>query len=202
MAIPVFPTSSLPGLTYPIKRTLVWQTIKQEALSGKRTAFALRGAPTYKYEAIFSVLRSSAAFLEQQTLQGFINNLFGGQGLFQYNDPNDGSVTTQTFGIGTGLTASTFQLVRTLGGFVEPVYLPNAGIHIFDNGSDVTANATVANYGVVSFATIAPAAGHTLTWTGTFGWPCRFDDDEIGFENIMFNYFELKSLKFSTELLP
>ena len=204
MALPVFPSSSLPGLTWPVKRAPSWQTIKQDALSGKRTRFALQAFPIWRYELIFSLLRAQAAYAEWQTLVGFYNSLYGGEGLFQFNDPNDGSVTAQAFGTGTGSTATVFQLVRSLGGFIEPVYLPNtsSGFHIYDNGTDVTANATVGNYGAVTFASIAPALGDALTWTGSFGWPCRFDDEAMDLDNFMYQYWELKKLTFSTELLP
>jgi len=204
MALPVFPSSSLPGLTWPVKRAPSWQTIKQDALSGKRTRFALQAFPIWRYELSFSLLRAQAAYAEWQTLVGFYNSLYGGEGLFQFNDPNDGSVTAQQFGVGTGLTATVFQLVRSLGGFVEPVYLPNtaSGFHIYDNGTDVTANASVGNYGAVSFASIAPALGDALTWTGSFGWPCRFDDESMDLDNFMYQYWELKKLTFSSELLP
>ncbi len=204
MALPVFPSSSLPGLTWPVKRAPSWQTIKQDALSGKRTRFALQAFPIWRYELIFSLLRAQAAYAEWQTLVGFYNSLYGGEGLFQFNDPNDGSVTAQAFGTGTGSTATVFQLVRSLGGFIEPVYLPNtpSGFHIYDNGTDVTANATVGNYGAVTFASIAPALGDALTWTGSFGWPCRFDDESMDLDNFMYQYWELKKLTFSSELLP
>lgn len=209
MSLPLFPTASLPGLAFPVKRSPKWQTIKQDALSGKRTRFALQSYPLWAYELTFSsgqggFLRSSVTYPELQTFAGFYNSLQGAQGLFQFNDPNDGAVTAQLFGEGTGLTATTFQLVRSYGGFVEPVFLPNtaSGFHIFDNGSDVTANATVSPYGVVSFASIAPASGDALTWTGTFGWPCRFDDDTAEFSTFMQNLAELNSLKFTTEKLP
>jgi hypothetical protein len=228
MALPVFPSSSLPGLTWPVKRAPSWQTIKQDALSGKRTRFALQAFPIWRYELSFSLLRAQAAYAEWQTLVGFYNSLYGGEGLFQFNDPNDGAVVAQQFGVGTGLTATVFQLVRSLGGFVEPVYLPNTssgdvdlvngnpvtlvdgvtpltltgGFHIYDNGTDVTANATVGNYGAVTFASIAPALGDALTWTGSFGWPCRFDDESMDLDNFMYQYWELKKLTFSSELLP
>ena len=73
------------------------------------------------------VLRSAAAYLEYQTLQGFINSLYGGTGLFLFNDVNDNTATAQGFGQGgqgDGVT-TTFQLVRTFGGFTERLSVPS-----------------------------------------------------------------------------
>jgi hypothetical protein len=43
-------------------------------------------------------------------------------------------------------------------------------------------------------------AGHALTWTGTYAWYCRFDEDVNTFEKFAYNLYELKKLKFSTEV--
>ena len=61
MSLPVFPALSLPGIEWPIKRAPSWRTVKQVAMSGKRTAFALQASPIYKYELSLSVLRSAPA---------------------------------------------------------------------------------------------------------------------------------------------
>jgi uncharacterized protein (TIGR02217 family) len=202
MALPVFPT--LPGLMFPMKRKSVWSTVKQDALSGKRTRYPLWTYPLYQWEISFDFLRTAAAFLEWQTLEGFIKSVQGAAQLFAYLDPNDSVATAQGFGAGDGVTTS-FQLVRALGGFAEPVFLPvlSGGLvtQITVAGTPTTAY-TVSPYGVVTF-TSAPANGAALAWTGTFYFGCRFDDDATDFSNFMSGLFELKSpLKFSSEKLP
>src|ERR1022692_4709484 len=122
MAPPLFP--SLPGLTYPVKRTANWSGSKLESLGGKKVRTSYFSYPTYSYDLPFSVLRSDATNHEWQTLGGFINSMYGATGLFLYNDPNDNLTSAQGFGVGDG-TSVTFQLVRVLGGFVEPVFFPN-----------------------------------------------------------------------------
>ena len=53
---------------------------------------------------------------------------------------------------------------------------------------------TIAN-GLVTFAT-APASGAALAWTGYFGFLCRFDGDDLDFEQFMANLWKVDSLKF------
>jgi uncharacterized protein (TIGR02217 family) len=201
MTLPVFP--SLPGLMYPVKRSANWSTVKQDALSGKRTRYPLWTYPTYTWEVSYDFLRTAAAFLEWQTLEGFIKSVQGPAQLFAYLDPNDSVATAQSFGLGDGVT-TTFQLVRSLGGFAEPVFLPvlAGGLvtQVTAAGTPTTAY-TVSAYGVVTFAS-PPANGAALAWTGTFQFGCRFEDDATGFSNFMSGLFELKSLKFSSEKMP
>jgi len=198
MAPPVFP--SLPGITYPVRRTSRWTGSAHDALSGKRTRTSFYSFPVYLYELPFNFLRTAAAFTEWQQLSGFINQLFGGSGLFLYNDVNDNSSgTNQSFGTGDAVTP-TFQLVRSLGGFIEPVFFPDQPIPTVRVNGVATAAYTVSATGSIVFNS-APAGGATLDWTGTFKWPCRFDSETTDFDNFMSSLFELKALKFSTEKL-
>lgn len=200
MAVPVFPSiAALIGRGWPVKRTQRWSSVMQDALSGKRTRSSLFTYPTYAYELTFNVLRSTAAINEWQQLSDFISSLYGPTQMFAFDDANDDSVTNQAFGAGDGTTQN-FQLVRTLFSFTEPVFLINgaptikvAGVTQV-SGVDYNISAT----GNVAFHA-APAAAAALTWTGSYYWPCRFDEDNTDFSNFMQNLFELKTLKFSTE---
>lgn len=191
MTVPVFPT--LPGIAYSIKRSPVWSTIRQQAISGIDTRFQLWTYPRWKYDLPFSVLHSDSR-AELQTLAGFYNSLGGSAQTFQYTDPLDNSATTESIGTGDGVTTG-FQLVRIFGGFIEPVFAPTTQT-IYINGTS-TAAYTIGTTGLVTFTT-APASGAALTWTGTFNWLCRFDDDTIDFEEFASNYWALGSLKFTT----
>jgi hypothetical protein len=119
--------------------------------------------------------------------------------LWAYNDVNDNSVTNQGFGIGDGVS-SAFQLVRSLGGFTEPIFLVN-GNPTITVGNAPANPASISAYGVVSFSS-PPPAGAPLQWTGNFFFPCRFEDDVASFEQMMSLIWEVKALKFSTEKLP
>ncbi len=205
----IFP--SLPGITYPVVRTTVWDTVNNSALSGRRVSFQNRSYPTHQWDVPFNgFLRSAQAFLEWQALQDFLNNLYGGYGLFLYADPNDETATNQTFGTGDGVTR-TFQLVRQLPGgtFVEPVFFPSSITQLTVDGVPTSLTDYMVNpYGTVTLNSI-PNSGAVLAWTGTFYWGCRIDEDATPFSNTTAGssggggpLFELKSLKFSSEKLP
>jgi uncharacterized protein (TIGR02217 family) len=197
MAVPVLP--SLIGQAFPIKGPSPnWPTVQQKALGGKRTAVPLQSYPTYSYEISFNVLRTALALAELQTLRGFINSVQGPAQLWAYSDPNDNSVTNQEFGLGDGTTTS-FQLVRAFGGFAEPVWLPVQFPTVMVSGTPTTSY-LLSPTGSITFAS-APASGAPLTWTGSYYWPCRFDEEVTQFENNFFGFFKLQSLKFSTEKL-
>ena len=122
MTIPTFP--SLPSIGFP-KRSPVWSTIKQPSVGGQESRFAQWSYPKWRYEIPFEVLRNYSGFNEFDSLAGFYNQIYGSAGFFQYNDPNDGLIVNQPLATGDGTTTS-FQLVRSKGGFAEPVFLPTA----------------------------------------------------------------------------
>jgi hypothetical protein len=71
---------------------------------------------------------------------------------------------------------------------VEPVFAINAITNLKVAGVAKTnpADYTVSNKGVITF-TSPPAVGTSLTWTGTFLWFCRFDQDEYEFDLLVAN---------------
>lgn len=196
MAIPVFPV--LRGLTKPIGRKTVWSTSMESSFSGEDARFPNWTYPKYAFTLKFDFLRADAAETDWQALSGFYNQVFGPANLFQYLFSEDGGpssgVTDQPFGIGDG-TTRTFQLVRTMGGFTEPVFLPTSPT-IKINGV-TTAAYTIDAYGRVTF-TVAPGAAAALTWTGTWNWYCRFDADEQDFNNFAFKYWDCQQVNFTT----
>lgn len=199
MSLATFP--SLPGLAYPVKKSIDWGGgFKWDALSGKRVRAAIRTAPLYAYDVAFNFLRSDTVFAELQALQGFINSLQGGSGAFLYQDADDNAVVNQGFGEGDGVS-TTFQLVRAFGGFAEPVFAPVTPITQVTVAGTPTTAYTVGAYGAITFNS-APANGAQLGWTGSFKWVCRLDQDVFDLSLFMLQLYELKSLKFSTEKLP
>lgn len=192
MAPPVFPTVSLP--TWPVTRSQMWSTLKQPAISGKEIRVQLWSFPRYKYQIVFDILRTNVNS-ELQDLMGFINSVGGAALPFYYNDPNDNTVNTQVFAIGDGATTA-FQLIRSFGGFAEPVQSPNVITNIEINGTPSSSYSLGAG-GIVNFAT-APGAGTVLTWTGTFYWMCKFDDDVAEFSQFNSTMYEMKKLSFTT----
>jgi uncharacterized protein (TIGR02217 family) len=194
MTLPIFP--ALPGITWPITRSAAWATLRQEAISGLETRLQLWTYPRYKYQLPIEVLRAAASFSEMQTLEAFYNSVGGPAGVFLYADPNDGTATHQGFGTGDGST-TVFQLVRGLGGFTAPVFAATP-VAVQVAGIDVTSSVYAGTApGTIHFST-PPAAGAPLTWWGPFWWPCRFDDDQMEFQQDFSTVWSLKACKFST----
>ena len=200
MTAPTFPVLKL---AWPVVRTPQWDTDVQVSIAGKRTAYARRAFPIYVYELKFNVLRADAN-LEWQTLFAFYNSVLGRANLFIYNDPADGTASATSFGTGDGATTA-FQLTRPIVGtgvsWVDPVFCPTGTPQIFIAGvlQSTPTNYSISATGLVTF-TSAPAAAAALTWTGTYGWFCRFDEDSEPFENFMYQFWRLGKVKFSTEL--
>lgn len=194
MAIPVLPT--LQGIAYPVVRTPIWSTIKNEALSGKRARFALWSYPQYRYKVSFQFLRNSPA--ESQELIAFFNVVSGSAGLFQFNDPDDNTAANVIIAIADGSTTS-FQLYRALGTaqWYDPVFAITGSPVVMVNGLPVS-DFSLSTIGVVTF-TSPPAAGAEISWSGTYNWYCRFDDDTADFEKWLSTFYRQKQLVFTTE---
>lgn len=193
MSDAVFPV--LPGLKWNIKRTPSWKTLSAESVSGKEIAVALMAYPRRSYSLSYEVLRAGA-LAELETLEGFFNLRRGRFDTFLYSDPDDYTVTDQAFGTATGTTAP-FQLIRTRGGFTEPVRALNGvpGIKVAGvaqtEGVDYTRSAT---------GLITPLSAWTgaLTWSGTYYWRCRFLRDESEFDQFLKDLWQLQRIDFRT----
>ncbi len=194
---PVLP--ALPGISFPQKKTPTWSKVDAEALSGKRARTSLFTYPRYAYELPINYARNTQAFAEWQQLIGFFNSLAGGVGLFGYTDPEDNTIANQEFGVGDGITTGPFQLVREFGNFVEPVFLLN-GAPVIEVAGSPTSAFTVDGYGRVTFNS-APANAAALTWSGSYYWPCQFDEDTIQGSKFVTNIYSIGALKFSTSKL-
>jgi len=196
MSSAVFP--SLPGLGWSVQRQPLWKTSLSRSASGRAYTSALMTSPRYRYTLTYEFLRAGQGFTELQQLVAFFNARGGMADTWLFSDPDDNTATAQQFGVGDGATRS-FQLVRSFGGYIEPVYAPQGSPSIFINavlqGSGYTIN---ANTGVVTF-TVAPTAGLALTWTGTFYWISRFNKDMQQFNQFLRQLWELKTLEFETE---
>ncbi len=130
MSDAIYPT--LPGLTWPVKRTPMWKTHISTTPSGREWRAALMNTPRYRYTLPYEFLRNEAAFQEFQTLFGFFNARQGSYDSFLFNDASDNTATAQAFGAGDGSTVL-FQLLRTLGGNSEPVFALNGAPAIYRN---------------------------------------------------------------------
>lgn len=196
----IFPAvAGISGLK--VTRNYEWKTAVQEAISGKDTAVSLRQYPLVNYELVVTLLRHNLVPSELLQVQGMYNSLKGRGDTFLYSDPEFNTITPAqiaqygVFGTGDGSTLI-FQLLATFqnsGGPGGPELIQNGNpanwstAILYDNGTPISAaNYAIGPTGIVTFgAGHAPAAGHTLSWSGSWYYRCRFLEDEIVWEKFM-----------------
>ncbi|MFZ1109860.1 MAG: DUF2460 domain-containing protein [Rhodomicrobium sp.] len=216
MTTPVFPF--LPAIAFPAVKKPSFSTVIADHTSGREVRTQLWQNPRWDFEMTITGLDSSAngqypglGSQSLQTLLGFFGMVGGSFTAFVFYDPTDYLVSNQAFGIGDGTTLN-FQLIRYLGGMPENVIAPVATTTtlyfssgnvsavapaIYNNGTLVSAsNYSIAN-GLVTFNS-APAVSAVLSWTGYFGFLCRFTDDDLELSQTMANLWEAKSVKFKS----
>lgn len=200
MSTNVFP--SLIGLEYPVPRSALWNTIVEESVSGKRVGIGLWSYPRWAWEVSFSYLPFDGD-QDFQELAGFFNEVYGRMDTFLYTDADDNTASSQPIGLANGVLEE-FQLVRTMGGFTEPMLAPNVVSEV-KIGSSVQASSTYSvsrwgddSPGVVTFSS-APSSSGIVTASFTYYFPVRFDDDAMSFENFLKQIYLGRSIKFSSE---
>ena len=188
----------LPGIGFNFTRTPQFKTIVQQAASGLETRARLQVYPRYQYTLTYDFLRSAAAYAELQTLLGFFMRVGGSFDNWHFTDPDDNQVTGQQIGVGDGATLA-FQLVRTFGGFIDPIIAPNVVSAVYLNGvSQSGATWSVdATTGMLTF-TAAPAINAAITVDMTYYWRCRFLDDANDFDKFMSQLWSVGQIQFIT----
>jgi uncharacterized protein (TIGR02217 family) len=195
---PLLPT--LPGLSWSRHKKPGFNTRIASHVSGREVRVPLMAYPLYEFEAKYGLTSSATLFAglqanSLQTLMGFFLQLQGQAGTFLYVDPDDNAITGQFLGDGDGSTR-TFQVVRALGGFVEPVSWVTAINNVYLNGVAQAGSAySLAAPNTLAFTT-APAAGAAITADFSFAFNCRFLEDQMDFEEFMASLWRLDSMKF------
>ncbi len=200
MSSQVFPTGQL-GLEFYQQRTPQWSTRRQESVSGKETTITNRAYPRIVFELSYEFLRDDTAVSDLKILVGFFNSMSGSYDTFLYTDPYFNTVTAQNFGTGDGAT-KVFQLSAiykdsTGYGSAEAIQNLNGAPLIYVGGvlKTLTTDYTISGTGVVTFVT-APAVSAAITWTGSFYYRCRFENDEMDLNEMWSKAWSLKKLKF------
>lgn len=189
----VFP--SLPGVSIEVSRSPVWESALQRSVSGCAVAITAYTFPLWKYRLRFELLRSGAE-AELQQIAGFFNKHHGRVDTWRFFDEEDCTAIDQPFGAGDGVNRD-FYLVRDFGGFVEPVRDVQA-ISVLKEAGVSTGAYTNLGSGHIQMA-VAPAAGHVLTWSGTYYRRCRFDLDMLDLERFLYQLWKARTVQFSTE---
>lgn len=204
-SIPTFPV--LKGLAWPVTRSPVQSTLKQEAISGKQTRLQLYTYGRYKYGLTFSYLGSGTQNQDWQLLMSFFQSVAGAALPFHFNDIYDNQIAGQVLGYGDGATLA-FNFQRTLSLITEPtqdVVQSSVTVRVATVAQS-SANYTFltdpnwgCTYGIAFKSGFAPAPSAPVTADFSYNWLCRFDNDTAEFSSFMFNFWELKKLGFTTE---
>ncbi len=193
---PSFP--ALPGQGWSVHKKPTFSTRVASHVSGREARTPFYSYPLYEFELSFEGLDSAGAWPSLgsgslQSLMGLFLQCQGQLGTFLYTDPADNAVMGQAIAIGDGST-TTFTLVRTLGGFTEPVSWAATVANVKLNGTPTSAW-TLTEPNTLTFAT-APAGGAAIAADINYAFNCRFLDDQNDFENFMAGLWTVQSLKF------
>jgi uncharacterized protein (TIGR02217 family) len=196
MTLSTFPI--LPGQGWSVHKKPTFSTRVSSHSSGREVRVGLYAHALYEFELTFDGLDSAGGFpgLQSnslQTLMGFFLSLGGQLNAFLYSDPTDNVVSSQSIGTGNGSTTA-FTLVRSIGGYAEPVSYAVAvsGVTV---GGVATSAWTLTAPNTITFTT-APASGAAIVANVSYAFQCRFLDDQMDFENFMSGLWTNKSVKF------
>lgn len=192
----IFPT--FPGLKWGRKKTAVWSTGTQKSASGRELRTAYYTYPQWRFSLSFEVLRTKASVNELEQLAGFFNARKGSFESFLYEDPTDNAVTDQLIG-NTVQGVTRYQLVRSMGGFIEPVLAVKERPAVKVGGVALTygRDYSVTDKGVLVFNT-PQTPGRPITWTGGFYFRVRFTSDTVDFENVLGSLWAAKKIEFTS----
>lgn len=182
----------LAGQTWPRQKTPRFKTQVQASDSMRTWRVGRALYPQYAIKISYSYLSQT----DLTNMMGFFKARRGRLDSFLFDDRDDRQVSTaQAIGTGNGVNRS-FQLVRSLGGFIEPVCGPINAATVRVNGVATTAY-TLDDYGLLSLTT-APPVGHVVDWVGLYYWRVHFAKDEQQYDEFMRQFWELKSLELET----
>lgn len=194
----IFP--ALSGLAWDVRRSPIWKNKITENRSGKEVRLGFWSYPRYEWEMTYNFLRSDSVNAEFQSLLGFFNARNASFDSFRYLDSDDNAVVGQTIGIGNG-TQTKWQLVRSFGGYIEPILAPGTPTAVkLDGVTQSGATYSVEAWGVgtapgvITFNT-PPAIGKVITADFPFWWPVRFVDDTLDFKKFLSTVYSGDSVK-------
>lgn len=200
MSNAIFP--ALPGLEWNVRKVPQWNTRVQRSVGGMELRATYYSAPLWKWTLSYEFLRETSALVEFSTLAGFYNARQGMYDSFLYSDPTDNTIPVsapQQFGTGDGTTVN-FYLARALGASADFVYNFNGTPRIFVNGVEKFDGFQFTRTGnLIHFAADVgetPGVGAAITWSGSWYWRVRFDQDSAEFANFAYQFWKLQQLSF------
>lgn len=200
----VYPNNIL-GLSFNCVRTPVWNTLRFKAVSQKRSSIQQQLYPVIHFELDYELLRDDLTVSDLKQLVGLFNAMRGGYDTFLFSDPDFNTFpvsNAQQFGTGDSSTKS-FQITATYQnpggpGYPELIQNFNGAPTILSNGAVVSAaNYSISGQGIITFNT-APNTGSVLTWYGSFYYRCEFDDDQLDLSKFVNQWWQAKTVKFTS----
>lgn len=147
-----------------------------------------------------------------QYMLGFMMSMGGQFSDFLYLDPNDNTVVNALVAIGDGSTTG-FQLTRPIGAgtdivqnlmqvesYTPPVPYRPFALYVNNTLQALGTDYTMGYAGFLTFMT-APSSGSVITWTGSYYYRLRFDDDEMEFLQDMEKLWNVASIKLKSVIL-
>lgn len=215
-----FPNLVLPVcLTWNFAKRSKFSTIVQTPQSMRHPASAtLQKSVIYELELAYEFLKNDGLTYDDDVayIVEFYEACRGGYGWFtfdpsQYKLANMSVVADTTklsngfFGTGDGVT-TTFPLWRSTsalgGGLTTPCeMIQNVTLlgGVYQNGVLLAPSGyTLANFPAQVTFTTAPGAGVVLSWAGNYSYLCRFSEDLLDMDELVYQLWELKSLKLDT----
>ncbi len=198
---PSFPPLS--GLGWSVHKKPVFSTIVASHVSGREVRDALYQNPIWQFELTIDGMDSTSSTYaglganSLQSLMGFFLQCQGQYSAFLYIDPTDNAVTAGAIATGDG-TTTTFTLSRFMGAFPEPVGWVTAVSAVYLGSSPPilqTAGWSLSTPNSLVFTT-APGFGVPITASFTYAFQCRFDADDMDFEEFMSSLWKVDSVKF------
>lgn len=198
MSNEVFP--DFPGIQWTKTKTPIFSTRIQTATSGRESRAGFYVYPLWEYVWSYEILRDDTINDELSELIGFYLARYGALDSFLIEDDSDISVTSQLISVADGILTD-FQMVRTYGGFLEPVTDLTDAI-IYCDSVEQTSGYTLGSEdsGVLSF-TSAPAEGTVITADFSHYKRVRFleyGEGDEAFKNFMYQLWEAKKVAFIT----
>lgn len=198
----------IPGLTFSVFKEPQFKGKIQKAVSGRELRLIYQPVPTWLFKLKYEFLRDKwdvrqagwgTNLNELRTLMGFFLQQQGTFTPFLFDDPTDDSILNQSLGTGDGVR-TTFQLLRTMNGFNEPIVAPNVVSHVYKNGVDGGGWSVNSGTGVVTFSS-APAGGVAVAADFSYYFLVRFADDTLSFENFLYQLWSIGEVKLQSVLL-
>jgi hypothetical protein len=201
-------SSVTPGCTLNVTRAPKFNTGITAAVSGKESRIAYQAYPLMTWTLEYELLRDYVNPSEFKSLFSLYMALAGRYDTCLFSDPWFNTVSQMAFATtySTDSAGTAYQITALYSnasgayagvGQSELIQNFNGTPSIYGNGTLISSsNYSISGQGQLTFNSgHQPASGTALTWSGSFYYRVRFDDDSLDFEQFMANFWAVKKVK-------